>query len=389
MILVLLWDDDVFVIRSAPDLWLEGKNAQLERKGFDSPAMGSLAGSIRLDKQTGRTLRDLVAADDLNVRLQSLAESARSPGNTLRHRGQVLDLSVIGADLETTGSKSQPTKQDRNLQVILLKWISQADGRCIKYLWLYVMFGIAYSPFHFIFLTLEEATKERGNSFSDLAGTVIVSQAAIESIAFYIMPWLSQIASQTSLLVFGMIILVLRNLFYGYFYYTSEISLYWAVVAEWGHGIPYSIYCSLQAEIALMFANQCARFIPKLIELGILSNPVHVSRDTAKREEESIKVLLRATMNAIFSGASDGLGQGVGCLVCGLVYDYFGYVNLWRMMLYITIATLVVHLVVEASRSHYSDSNSKYKRHSSEVALSELCHNDTVVSQVDKSSPTV
>lgn len=385
IILVWLWDDDVFVIKSAPELESGGsKTATLERNplsGLKSPGMGSLAGSLRLDRRTGQALRDLVATDDLNSRLKHLAESARSPGNTLRHRGQVLDLSAIGDDLEAT-STVQQDEQNRNIQAILLTMIFKNDGRLIKYLLLFTMFGIAVSPFQFLFLTLEEISKERAVNFSNLAGTVIVSQAAIEAVAFFIMPWLNRCASRTSILTTGLLVLAARCFFYGYFYYTQDISLYWAVLAEWGHGIPFAMFCTLQADIAVMFAGQSAIFVPQLIKLGILSDPELVGRLKAKEEEESIKTMLRATMNAIFSGANEGFGQGLGCLICGLVYDHFGYVNLWRVVFFVTAATMIAHLATEATRSQYSDYCSKYRKTSIKAELTNQCSGENIEQNV-------
>lgn len=366
LILVLLWDNEVFKLESQQDQMPGSMPNSIEPeylKGIKSPAVASLAGSMRLDRQTGRALRDLITADDLNSRLRDLANS---PANSLRYRGRALDLSNMGTDIEMNQQTETEAVQQREhkegTQKILLKMIFKEDGRLIKYLMLFVMVGIVSSPFQFIFLTLDEASKERNQNFSNLAGTVIVSQAAIESIAFYVMPWASDYFKRPTLMISGFLIMVIRSSFFGYFYYTSGISLYWAVLAEWGHGIPWAIYTTLQIDIALMFANQSSLFIPKLRKLGILGDAAVIGREASLAEEASIKILLRATMNGIFAGATDGLGTGAGCLILGMVYDHFGYINMWRAITGVGIATIVLYILIELSNSRYSDRNEKYTK---------------------------
>lgn len=106
-----------------------------------------------------------------------------------------------------------------------------------------------------------------------------------------------------------------------------------------------------------MFANQCRLYIPELRRLGYLSQ---VTPDTPKElieaEENSIKMTLRATMQAILDGFLAGLGLGAGALMCGVVIDLFNYIRMWQVFLLISLVSLVLHQLVELTGSRFSDS---------------------------------
>lgn len=330
---------------------------------MDSPGPGSLSGSLRLSKATGLALRDLIAAEDLNKRLKSLAgsdgddlsirtrEDSARPEPVLNRKGLACESGACATEDGLETSK----RQNKNLQVHLFKLILKEDKRMIKYLILFTMYGMLVSPINFLFLSMESVCKKEGCNFSNLAGSVLISQATIETLAFFVMPWFLRYVSRPLMFTCGLIMMSSRNLFYAGFYYTAGISPYWALLAEWGHGISYGIFATLLADVALMFANQCELFIPQLRRAGFIGT------DPAKigQEEVAIKMALRATMQAVFGGAMDGGGMGLGSLICGLVYDYFGYISLWQLFTIIAISTCVIHQLVEATRSRYSDSGSR------------------------------
>lgn len=136
----------------------------------------------------------------------------------------------------------------------------------------------------------------------------------------------------------------------------NQLSPYTAIVAEWPTSISYAMFCTLMAEVALMFANQSRVFIPELRRLGYLTK---VTPDTPKelieREENSIKMSLRATMQAIFDGFMSGFGLGCGSLTCGVLMDLFDFVKFWQFFCLLSTLTVIVHQTVELTRSKYSD----------------------------------
>lgn len=109
------------------------------------------------------------------------------------------------------------------------------------------------------------------------------------------------------------------------------------------------------ADVALMFANLSRLFIPELRKLGLLSKRNLVNDDEVEAEEDKIKVALRATMQATFGGCMDGLGGGLGSLLCGLIADWYSYIHMWRIFLGVTISTMIIYVIIEVTRSRWSD----------------------------------
>lgn len=110
------------------------------------------------------------------------------------------------------------------------------------------------------------------------------------------------------------------------------------------------------AEVALMFANQSKLFIPEIRRLGFLSpHKEGRTRSEIELEENSIKMVLRATMQALFGSFMDGLGAGIGALICGVIAETYSYIRLWQLFAMIAVASGVTHQLVELTRSRCSD----------------------------------
>lgn len=109
------------------------------------------------------------------------------------------------------------------------------------------------------------------------------------------------------------------------------------------------------ADVALMFANESRLFIPELRKFGYLSDSKELPREQVEAEERSIKMALRATMQALFGGFMDGLGMGAGNLLCGLLLELYSYTTLWQLFAAIALGSLLLHQLTELSRSRWSD----------------------------------
>lgn len=106
----------------------------------------------------------------------------------------------------------------------------------------------------------------------------------------------------------------------------------------------------------MMFANQSKLFIPDLRELGLLSRIEEGNEAKIMAEENAIRMALRATMQAVFGGFMDGLGNGVGNMFCGIIVEAFSYIHLWQIFCGITVATFLVYQTIEITKSRWSDS---------------------------------
>lgn len=60
-------------------------------------------------------------------------------------------------------------------------------------------------------------------------------------------------------------------------------------------------------------------------------------------------------MQGIFGAVMDGLGAGIGSLICGVFADTFTYMELWHVFTLIGVITIVLHQLAKAlepERSH-------------------------------------
>lgn len=321
----------------------------------------SLSGTLRLQPKVANVFREVLATDELHRRLKMVESNqpnsfqfSESRGGSLSKRPNQEHLmdNLEAGQLSKTETSSAKQK---NPQLFLLKMILLEDGRVTKYIVLFTIFGMLVAPINFLFVSMEELCNERGYNFSQLAGGVLVSQAFVETIAFLVVPWSMRWVPKSVALSFALLVMSGKWVFYSGWYYTSGVSPYWAVLSEWSHGISYGVFCTIQAEVSLMFANQSRLFIPELRKMGFLSDVETTSKERIEAEERSIKMALRATMQALFGGFMDGLGQGAGALLCGFFIEMYSYIAVWRIFAVITFGSIFMHLLVELTRSRWSD----------------------------------
>jgi hypothetical protein len=237
----------------------------------------------------------------------------------------------------------------KNPQLTLLKMILVEDGRVLKYIIVFTAFGMFFVPINFFFVSMESLCHERGYNFSQLAGAVLMSQAFAETVAFLVVPSLLNSITRWSLLSASLAAMSTKYIFYAGWYYDAGVSPYWAVLAECSYGLAYGILCIIVADVSLMFANQSRLFIPELRRLGFLrADTSHSSKEAIEAEERSIKMALRATMQALFSGFMDGL-------LCGLIIDLYSFHALWLTISTLIMVVLALHVLVEVTGSRWSD----------------------------------
>lgn len=357
-ILFTFWTKDAFVLGDKNKLPADGQLRSAEC--YDS-AFSSLEGTLRMDKNSTKSeFKAIQIRQDLNNKLNNLAQLNKDQIQ-VDEAVDAKSSSLTELDLACTQqSENQPVekqaeKQKANLQITLLKMILKEDKRLIKYLTLYAVLGFITSPIGFLFLSIEEASKGSSYNFSELAGCVIMSQAFVESFFFFILPYANKLMSRIHRVMLILILLSIRSVYYSTFYYTSGASLYWAALAECAQGVTFAVYTTLNAELSLMFSNLTTSFIPRLRQLGVIGDPSAIGDEQARKEEASVDTALRASLQSSFGTALEGLGYGLGCLACGLVYDSYGHINMWRMMAVVTLLAFALHLLVELSQSKYSD----------------------------------
>jgi len=372
IVLLALWNDGDFEM--VDPLSKEAQLAAKETRNSDeelgteyqiqelmATASSSLAGTLKLSTAAASVFKQAHLSDEIGKRLEVFmddGEASRQEKTGAKQSNKsaissILEKGLHNNEKELAGEKGKR----RNPQWILLKMILAQDGRALKYIIVFTMYGFLHAPVNFVFLGVESVCHERGYNFSQLAGCMMISLASVETLAFLIAPWfLNRCVSRSNIIGFGFVIMTIRYGFYSGWYYTGEISPYWAVLGEWGLGLSYALFCTIQAEVSLMLANESRLFIPELRRLGYLGDEKSCTKEQLEEEERSVKMALRATVQALLDGFMSGLGFGAGALICGLLIEVYSYSSLWRIICIITAAACLLHQLVEVTRSRWSDS---------------------------------
>lgn len=381
ILMILVWNKQDFIMYDPEqEKELQDKSAMANGHDQQHPnsklddydwTPSSLGGSLRMSPQVARVLRELVVADVQSIGSKDLESSATQqdqPGTDIPLSTNLppvpaivqrpsIDKNMLEIALKEQAAlqfEKDKKQEQSSPQIALLRLIIQFDRRLIKYSIFALVIGYLLSSMNFLFISLETVAQTKGINFSNLAGAVLISQATIETLTFLVIPTLMRRFSRTKLLTVVLLILIARYIFYSFFYYTSDISPYWALVGEWGHGIGYALSCTILADVAMLFANHCKFFLPEMRQMGFLRD--RGDPETLKAEEDKIKMALRATSQGVFGGLMDGAGMGLGSLACGIMVEVYGYLTLWRSMTLVASAMLVFHIINELLKTKYSDS---------------------------------
>lgn len=230
--------------------------------------------------------------------------------------------SQLSANEEDFKAATSTAKSIEDLQLILLKLIVKKDPSIYKYFILFTLFGfLLFVHNAFFFLHVERLCRDQGYDFSNVMGTLIVSQSISEIFTFLVVvkfycPRVGRIGSMiTCILVF-----FIRYTYYGtYYQYASPYS---AIFTETCHGLAYGITYTLITDVAVDCVNQVDVYLPELIQRKLVDPSINPN---------ILKLPLRATMQGVFSGAFDGLGNGIGCLFAGIFLDKYSFVSLWMV----------------------------------------------------------
>lgn len=271
----------------------------------------------------------------LNSSLSSSAISQKdSPSSQLS-----ASVSATPANAATDASiKDQNEQYVEDLQMVLFKLIVRRNPSIIKYLILFTLIGILFTAhMAYFFIHVQQLCTEKGSDFSSVMGAFTVAHAVSEVIGFlfvvpYYMPWVGRFGSMMT----PIIIFFARYLFYGTYY--VEISPWFALVSEFGHGFGYAITYSLITEIATECVDDVDQYLPELIQRGVVPPTIN---------PDALKLPLRATMYGVFSGAFDGLGNGIGSLLGGIYLDSHPFTALWLCCSYLAASVAVIYPLTE------------------------------------------
>lgn len=113
----------------------------------------------------------------------------------------------------------------KNPQLILLKMILREDGRLVKYICLFAVFGVVLAPVNFMFSMMHEICEKRDYNFSQLTGAVIISLATTETLSFLMVPVVLNYLSRSKAIGITFLLMASRALFYAGWYFDGQVSV--------------------------------------------------------------------------------------------------------------------------------------------------------------------
>lgn len=200
------------------------------------------------------------------------------------------------------------------------------DKRIVLYLAYFVLAGACHATMSFFFVSLSRICHHDGScDFSQLAGLLQFSMAALETLLFIYIRRIMDAVGRLNSAALAMLLSASKFLFYATLW--PRVSPYYALLSEGLTGVVYGINLTLMVEVAHLFAGEVALVVPELRARNIIPGSLvsGAAADDAGRLQHS----LAATMQALVSSASDGIGAGCGSLAFGLILERFRYETLW------------------------------------------------------------
>lgn len=250
------------------------------------------------------------------------ASSTNSKSATVMIELNAVHLEKVQGTHLDTKAESQAKNLTIRQQLSIFKLLAKRDFRLVLYLFIIFWNGLcAYSGANFVFTYLNETCQNKGTcNGAELAGTVMISYCAVETISYIIIDKLRGNLNRILMIEITFISVIIHYYFYGFL--LDSLSPYWFLI-ESLHGIEYSIGLSSSIELGYYFAREVELLIPELISNGIISE---------QDDKDRVKVSLMATMSGTFSFMYDGVGCILGCLVYGLTTGLYSYRTTWILI---------------------------------------------------------
>lgn len=262
---------------------------------------------------------------------------SKSVGNLPRLNGGELKPNQPFEPTRTTKpAEIEEEKEYTNFQcqMLLIKMIASAHKSFVKYVILFVIFGICNGmvlAFQFDYFK-DKIAKDKHES-ELMSNLSIITQSIGELPILFFAYDLIKMFGSNACVSLSLVILGLRCFIYGRL--LPYLGPYWVGAAEAMHGPSYGLYWVLIVDIGSNYALMVTEFMPELKRRGIV-------KDRAREEE--LNGCLRATMIGVMSSSMEGLGTAVGALLGGFISSSFGYYFMWDLCAMLSIATGFINI---------------------------------------------
>lgn len=254
--------------------------------------------------------------------------------------------------------ESQPEYSDqmvgKKIQAQILWVIATRDLRFITYLLNFVFLGLSQIGLSFFFLSLVDVCSGGVCQFSLLAGFAQVTMAIAETLLFIYIKPVKAFLNYPEMSGIAFFVSAVKWLYYGTIW--RYMDPHFLIIAESLHGLAYGFFLTLVVEVSHMFACEVEEILPTLKAKKIVDDNI---------DPERLKSSVSATMQAIMSTATDGIGRGVGAFLCGILVEAYSFETLWVLigikasLACLTAVAISFYVRISEKKIHPQDSKSK------------------------------
>lgn len=340
MLIIWLWPADYFVMvaKKMRDTETTGEKTNSKQKKVKCllpkevvlrHMKNKLLSVICLNK--GANL-DAAMKGSPSITVNGLSMTQKSPPETISQDAK------LNEDQQQVNEDEQAKVQviGMRVQMKALALLLRRDLRIVLYILYFIAAGSGMAPISFFFIGLSSICRQEGTcDFSQLAGMLQVSMSCIETVLLFYVKDLEQIFGRLNLCAFSLFCITFKWTFYSTIWF--NINPYWALLIETLHGISFGICLTMMVELAHLFACEVEYIIPELIEKGVVKEG---------REAERLKLSLSATMQAIVSSATDGVGRGFGALTYGFLLERYSFRTFMGIISFYVLSCFIIITLV-------------------------------------------
>lgn len=227
-----------------------------------------------------------------------------------------------GAAVRRAREAEPPKCASFQLQLVMLTFILKRRLSLVRFLILFILSGFFMSMhWNYFFLFLEEL---HGNKFEIISAFSMIGQSVIGELPFFILSRkMIDYLGRSHTLSVSFISMAARFLLYAYF--LPNVSAYLVIVADCFQGPNYGLFYVVMTEVGLEY-SYCD---DETIEL--LSSRGHIDGKD-KRQVDSVRLLLKSTIQSVAFACYEGIGLGLGSIVGGFILVRFSFKLLWTAM---------------------------------------------------------
>lgn len=301
----------------------------------DSRDQGSISGASHTDDFSRSSSTTMVSEDDVY--------------NTTNKAANRLNKPIEVGEIEPNQSANCASFR---LQLVMLGFILKRRRSLVRFLILFIISGFFMSMhWNYFFLFLEDL---HGNNFEIVSAFSMICQSIIGELPFFILSRkVIDFFGRSHTLSVVFISMGLRFLLYAFLLPTG--SAYLVIVADCLQGPNYGLFYVVMTEVGLEFSYCDDETVEMLGKRGDLNV-------NDKRQVDSVRLLLKSTIQSVAFACYEGIGLGLGSIVGGFILVNYSFKILWSSMAATALLVGITNSVIELNCRDYDPEEERSDR---------------------------